>query len=40
MKKNMPELLMDCDKIKQVFVNMILNACEAMEDGRNSNYKN
>jgi two-component system sensor histidine kinase HydH len=23
----------DCDKIKQVFVNIIINACEAMEDG-------
>lgn len=33
LEENMPELLMDCDKIKQVFVNMILNACEAMEEG-------
>jgi len=31
----MPQLLLDCDKIKQVFVNMILNACEAMENGGN-----
>ena len=31
--EGLPELLMDCDKIKQVFVNMILNACEAMENG-------
>jgi len=31
LEEEMPELLMDCDKIKQVFVNMILNACEAME---------
>jgi signal transduction histidine kinase len=29
----MPEIMMDCDKIKQVFVNIILNACEAMEKG-------
>ncbi|MBU3127182.1 HAMP domain-containing sensor histidine kinase [Clostridium tagluense] len=32
LEEQMPELLMDCDKIKQVFVNMILNACEAMEE--------
>lgn len=35
LQEEMPELLMDSDKIKQVFVNMILNACEAMEDGGN-----
>jgi two-component system sensor histidine kinase HydH len=33
LEEEMPELLMDCDKIKQIFVNMILNACEAMETG-------
>jgi signal transduction histidine kinase len=25
--------MIDCDKIKQVFVNLIINACEAMESG-------
>lgn len=33
LEEGLPEFLMDCDKIKQVFVNMILNACEAMEAG-------
>jgi len=39
LEEEMPELLMDCDKIKQVFVNMILNACEAMEDGGTLNIR-
>lgn len=30
---NLPNLVIDCDKIKQVFVNIIINACEAMENG-------
>lgn len=29
----LPQTMMDCDKIKQVFVNIIINACEAMENG-------
>jgi two-component system, NtrC family, sensor histidine kinase HydH len=29
----LPETLIDPDKIKQVFVNIIINACEAMENG-------
>lgn len=29
----LPEILIDPDKIKQVFVNIIINACEAMESG-------
>lgn len=33
LEENLPNLLIDGDKIKQVFVNMIINACEAMEDG-------
>ncbi len=31
--EKMPYVNMDCDKIKQVFVNIIINACEAMENG-------
>ena len=31
--ENLPLVLMDCDKIKQVFVNIVINACEAMETG-------
>jgi two-component system, NtrC family, sensor histidine kinase HydH len=30
---SLPKLLLDCDKMKQVFVNIIINACEAMENG-------
>lgn len=30
---SLPKLDIDIDKIKQVFVNIIINACEAMEDG-------
>lgn len=30
---DLPDTVMDCDKIKQVFVNIIINACEAMEKG-------
>jgi two-component system, NtrC family, sensor histidine kinase HydH len=32
---NLPKLVIDCDKMKQVFVNIIINACEAMENGGN-----
>lgn len=32
---DLPETLIDPDKIKQVFVNIIINACEAMEKGGN-----
>ncbi|MBU3102146.1 MULTISPECIES: ATP-binding protein [Clostridium] len=31
--ENIPLVNIDCDKIKQVFVNIIINACEAMNDG-------
>lgn len=31
--EGIPEALIDPDKIKQVFVNIIINACEAMENG-------
>ncbi|WP_435790860.1 HAMP domain-containing sensor histidine kinase [Clostridium sp.] len=31
--EKIPLVNIDCDKIKQVFVNIIINACEAMEDG-------
>ena len=31
--ENIPLVNIDCDKIKQVFVNIIINACEAMENG-------
>lgn len=31
--ENLPKLFIDGDKIKQVFVNIIINACEAMEKG-------
>ena len=30
---SLPEILLDADKIKQVFVNIILNACESMVSG-------
>lgn len=33
LEDNLPEIIMDCDKIKQVFVNIIINACEAMLTG-------
>jgi two-component system sensor histidine kinase HydH len=33
LQDNLPKLLIDCDKIKQVFVNIIINACEVMENG-------
>lgn len=33
LKENLPKFIIDCDKIKQVFVNIIINACEAMEKG-------
>ncbi|MGE5629220.1 MAG: ATP-binding protein [Solirubrobacterales bacterium] len=33
LEENLPEILMDCDKIKQVYVNIVINACEAMENG-------
>lgn len=33
LEENIPDILMDCDKIKQVFVNIVINACEAMENG-------
>ncbi len=33
LQDNLPKLLIDCDKIKQVFVNIIINACEGMEHG-------
>jgi len=33
LQENLPLLLIDCDKIKQVFVNLIINSCEAMEGG-------
>jgi two-component system sensor histidine kinase HydH len=31
--EKIPLVNIDCDKIKQVFVNIIINACEAMENG-------
>ena len=31
--EKIPLVYIDCDKIKQVFVNIIINACEAMESG-------
>lgn len=37
LQDNLPKLLIDPDKIKQVFVNIIINACEAMENGGNLN---
>lgn len=33
LETDIPETLIDPDKIKQVFVNIIINACEAMENG-------
>lgn len=33
LQQNLPDILIDGDKIKQVFVNLIINACEAMESG-------
>jgi signal transduction histidine kinase len=33
LEENLPKLHLDCDKIKQVFVNIIINACEAMDKG-------
>jgi two-component system, NtrC family, sensor histidine kinase HydH len=33
LKENLPSFIIDSDKIKQVFVNVIINACEAMEKG-------
>jgi len=33
LEEKLPSILMDCDKIKQVFVNIVINACEAMETG-------
>lgn len=33
LEEDLPEIIMDCDKIKQVFVNIVINACEAMEGG-------
>jgi signal transduction histidine kinase len=32
-EEKIPLVNIDCDKIKQVFVNIIINACEAMENG-------
>jgi two-component system, NtrC family, sensor histidine kinase HydH len=39
LEDDLPEIMMDCDKIKQVFVNIIINACEAMEAGGTLNIK-
>jgi len=33
LKKGLPEVMMDVDQIKQVFVNIIINAAEAMSQG-------
>lgn len=33
LNEEIPIVYIDCDKIKQVFVNIIINACEAMENG-------
>lgn len=33
LQHDLPDIMIDCDKIKQVFVNLIINACEAMEKG-------
>lgn len=33
LEEEIPLANIDCDKIKQVFVNIIINACEAMENG-------
>jgi signal transduction histidine kinase len=33
LQQDITDIMIDCDKIKQVFVNLIINACEAMESG-------
>ena len=33
--KNIPEVIIDSDQLKQVFINLILNAIQAMQDGGN-----
>lgn len=33
LEEGLSKIIMDCDKIKQVFVNIVINACEAMESG-------